>query len=67
MFRSAEGHQIILENCRVDRAAIVSMHDGHEYPDFRGIKKEIEEIVLDLAPLEYSNREKVNISSVNVH
>lgn len=59
MFSSPEGRQILRQNCRVDRVAMISMHDGHEYPDFKGIQDELTDTVIKLAPVGVTARGEV--------
>lgn len=59
MFSSSEGRQILRKNCRVDRVAMIAMHDGHEYPDFKGIQNELTDTIIKLAPVGVTERGEV--------
>ena len=61
MFSSEEGRQILRQNCRVDRIAMISMHEGHEYPDFKGVQSELEDTIIKLAPKGVTDRSEVKI------
>lgn len=65
MFSSTEGRQILRQNCRVDRVAMISMHNGHEYPDFKGIQEELTDTAIKLAPIGVTVRGEVIIHCFN--
>lgn len=50
MFSNPEGRQVLRQNCPADRIALIFMHDGHEYPDLKGIQNELADTVIKLAP-----------------
>lgn len=66
MFSSTEGRQILRQNCRVDRLAMISMHSGHEYPDFKGIQEELTDTAIKLAPVGVTARGEVIICCLKI-
>ncbi|CAH0383255.1 unnamed protein product [Bemisia tabaci] len=50
LFSSTEGRQVLLDNCKVDRLAVITMHRGHEYPDLKGVQEELNDTVANVAP-----------------
>lgn len=59
MFSTSEGRQILRQNCRVDRVAMIAMHEGHEYPDFKEIQNELTDTIIKLAPIGVTERGEV--------
>ncbi|XP_065221939.1 eEF1A lysine and N-terminal methyltransferase homolog [Planococcus citri] len=50
MFSNPEGRQVLRQNCPADRVALIFMHEGHEYPDLKGIQNELSDTIIKLAP-----------------
>ncbi len=61
MFSNAEGRQVLRQNCRVDRVAMIALHEGHAYPDFKGIQSELTDTIIKLAPKGVTDRGEVLI------
>lgn len=50
LFSSKEGHEILRQNCNVDRLAIISMHRKQIYKSLKQVQQELSKLMLKIAP-----------------
>lgn len=56
LFSTVEGRKHLVEESKCNRLAIFTMHVGHKYDNFEGVQKELEGVVVNLAPGGYKKK-----------
>lgn len=56
LFSTAEGRKQLVKESKFNRLAIFTMHAGHNYDNFEGLQKELEGVVINLAPGGYRKK-----------
>lgn len=65
LFSTAEGRKHLVKESKFNRLAIFTMHTGHKYDNFEGVQKELESVVINLAPGGYEK--KVTPSLIHIY